>query len=61
MPAATSATEAAVDLADHLDAVIDAGASPGGAPSTIVQFTRDGPRLLRAGAISWERVLKFVE
>ena len=61
MPAATSANETVAALADHLDAVIDAGASPGGAPSTIVQLTRDGPRLLRAGAISWERVLKFVE
>jgi L-threonylcarbamoyladenylate synthase len=61
MPAGTSANETVAALSDYLDAVIDAGPSPGGAPSTIVQLTPDGPRLLRAGAISWERVLKFVE
>ena len=29
--------------------------------SNVVQLTHDGPRLVRAGAIAWERVLKFVQ
>jgi L-threonylcarbamoyladenylate synthase len=59
-PAAT-ADGAALAIGGALDAVVDAGPAPGGAPSTIVQLTRDGPQLLRAGAIAWERVIKFVQ
>jgi L-threonylcarbamoyladenylate synthase len=59
-PPASSAAEAAT-MADLLDAIVDAGRVAGGAPSTIVQLTPEGPRLLRAGAIDWERVLTFVK
>lgn len=37
------------------------GASPGGAPSTIVDVTGDVPRLVRAGAIPWDRVLESLQ
>jgi L-threonylcarbamoyladenylate synthase len=60
-PAASTADAVIGALSDHLDAVVDSGAAPGGAPSTIVRLTRDGPQLLRAGAIAWERVLKFLQ
>jgi L-threonylcarbamoyladenylate synthase len=43
-------------LGDHLDLLIDAGRSPGGAPSTIVDVTGSTPQLVRAGAISWEEI-----
>jgi tRNA A37 threonylcarbamoyladenosine synthetase subunit TsaC/SUA5/YrdC len=33
----------------------------GGLPSTIVDVTSDAPRLIRAGAIAWERVLESLE
>ena len=59
-PAATAA-EAAAALAGRIDGIVDGGPSPGGVPSTIVQLTSDGPRLVRRGAIAWERVLKFVQ
>jgi L-threonylcarbamoyladenylate synthase len=59
-PPAASAQEAAT-LAGLIDAIVDAGRSPGGAPSTIVQLTAGGPRLLRAGPIAWERVLTFLQ
>jgi L-threonylcarbamoyladenylate synthase len=59
-PTATAA-DAIGALGTKLDAIVDAGPAPGGAPSTIVRLTREGPQLLRAGAIAWERVLKFVE
>jgi L-threonylcarbamoyladenylate synthase len=59
-PPAASAQEAAA-VAGFVDAIVDAGPSPGGAPSTIVQLTADGPRLLRAGPIAWGRVLTFLQ
>jgi L-threonylcarbamoyladenylate synthase len=44
-------------LGDRLDFLLDAGVAPGGAPSTIVDVTAAEPRLVRAGAISWDDVL----
>jgi L-threonylcarbamoyladenylate synthase len=38
--------------------LIDAGLSPGGAPSTIVDLTGPAPVLIRAGAVPWDRVLE---
>jgi L-threonylcarbamoyladenylate synthase len=43
-------------LGDGLDLLLDAGVTPGGAPSTIVDVTAAEPRLVRAGAISWDDV-----
>ena len=60
-PAAASADAIDPTLAARLDAVIDVGAAPGGPPSTIVELTPEGPRLVRAGAIAWDRVLKSLE
>ena len=48
-------------LGDELDALIDAGPSPGGAPSTIVDARSGTPRLVRAGAVAWERVLESLQ
>lgn len=45
------------ELGAAIDALVDAGVCAGGAPSTIVDVTGDVPRLLRAGAVPWERVL----
>ena len=44
----------------RVDLVID-GVTPGGEPSTIVDVTEDAPRLVRAGAIAWERVLESLQ
>jgi L-threonylcarbamoyladenylate synthase len=41
--------------------VMDAGAAPGGSPSTIVDARGGEPRLVREGAIAWNRVLDFLE
>jgi len=43
-------------LGDSLDLLIDAGPTPGGLPSTIVDVTENTPRLVRAGAVSWEDI-----
>lgn len=39
-----------------VDLLLDAGRTPGGPPSTIVDVTGSEPRLVRAGAIAWEDV-----
>jgi L-threonylcarbamoyladenylate synthase len=44
-------------LGDRLDLLLDAGVTPGGAPSTIVDVTAAEPRLVRAGAIAWDDVI----
>jgi L-threonylcarbamoyladenylate synthase len=53
---------AVADLAGlGLDLLLDAGAAPGGPPSTIVDVTAEPPLLVRAGAVPWERVLEFLD
>jgi L-threonylcarbamoyladenylate synthase len=56
-PAASAAALGPI-AADPRVLVIDAGPSPGGAPSTIVDARGEAPVLLRAGAIAWDRVLR---
>jgi L-threonylcarbamoyladenylate synthase len=46
------------ELGDAVELVLDAGRSPGGPPSTIVDVTGGQPVLVRAGAIPWEDVLR---
>ena len=46
---------------DLLDVLLDAGAVTGGPPSTIVEMAESGPRLVRAGAVAWSRVLESLE
>jgi L-threonylcarbamoyladenylate synthase len=51
-------------LDDEVRARVDfiiQGTSPGGAPSTIVDVTGRVPRLVRAGAIAWDRVLESLQ
>jgi L-threonylcarbamoyladenylate synthase len=48
-------------LADRVDYILDAGDAPGGEPSTIVDVRGDTPRLVRAGAVPWSRVLESLE
>lgn len=55
-PAAVKAS-----LGDVLDALIDAGPSPGGSPSTIVDVGGAAPRLIRSGAVPWASVLESLQ
>jgi L-threonylcarbamoyladenylate synthase len=55
--AAVRASEVIAALPD-VDVVIDAGPARGGPPSTIVQVVDGGVRLVREGAVAWERVLE---
>jgi len=56
-PAVDSADAVAIALAD-VDALVDGGRAPGGAPSTIISFDDTRPVLVREGAVSWDRVIK---
>jgi len=58
----TSSPEAVrLSLGDDLGALLDAGESPGGPPSTIVDVLGDAPRLIRPGAVPFARVLECLE
>jgi L-threonylcarbamoyladenylate synthase len=52
-----TAADVAAQLGDALPLIVDGGPTPGPVPSTIVDCTGAGPRLLRAGALGWERVV----
>ena len=43
-------------LGDRIEFLLDAGATPGGPPSTIVDVTGPEPRLVRAGAVPWDEI-----
>ena len=60
LPAVT-ADEVAATLGELVDLLVDAGPAPGGAPSTVVELVAGRPRLHRAGAVAWDRVLESVE
>ena len=55
---AITADNVVAALDDRIDVIVDGGPAPGGLPSTIMEITTGGPRLIRAGAIAWKRVLE---
>ncbi len=55
-PAATTCDEAEEQLGDLVSVFLDAGTSPGGVASTIIDATGEVPRLLRLGALSLEQL-----
>ncbi|MDN4174307.1 L-threonylcarbamoyladenylate synthase [Nocardioides sp. SOB77] len=61
MPAATDAEQAEEMLGDEVAVVVDAGESPGGEASTIVDCTGDQGRVLRRGALSLDALNEVLE
>ncbi len=57
-PAATTAAEAEEQLGDSVEVYLDGGPCIDNAPSTIVDLTGGMPRVLRAGAVSIDRLRK---
>jgi L-threonylcarbamoyladenylate synthase len=51
----------AEQLSKGLDVLLDAGTTPGGPASTIVDVTQAEVRLIRAGAVSWEDVKRCAQ
>jgi L-threonylcarbamoyladenylate synthase len=58
-PASSTADAVARWFGEGVDVLVDAGPTPGGHPSTIVDATGDAPVLVRAGVVPWDRVLEF--
>jgi len=59
-PPTASATVVAASLGDRIDFLLDGGESPGGPPSTLIDLRGAAPRLVRAGAVAWDRVLRSI-
>lgn len=55
-PPATTAQAASEQLGNNVNVYLDGGECPIGKPSTIVDLSRDEPKILREGAISAERI-----
>jgi L-threonylcarbamoyladenylate synthase len=55
-PASNDPDEVARALGGGVDLLLDAGRTPGGAPSTIVDVTGREARLVRSGAIAWDEL-----
>ncbi len=60
-PPPVTAAEAAAGLGPGLDLLVDGGAAPGGAPSTLVEVTGGSGQVLREGAISAEVIRRAME
>ncbi|HZT08962.1 MAG TPA: L-threonylcarbamoyladenylate synthase [Chloroflexota bacterium] len=60
-PAARTGSEAAEAIGSSVDLVVDAGETPGGIESTIVNLSGPGYQILRPGAISQEAVAEALE
>jgi L-threonylcarbamoyladenylate synthase len=59
-PACRGPEQLPADLLAQADGVLHGGITAGGWPSTLVDVTTTPPHLLRAGAISWERVAEVL-
>ena len=60
-PAVNDPDEVERTLGPRIDALIDAGQTHGGPPSTIVDVTGSTPRLVRLGAVAWTEVLACLD
>ena len=56
-PSTISAQAAGEAIGNGVDLILDAGPTPGGGASTIVDVTLDPPRLVRPGAVPFEAVM----
>lgn len=55
-PSARTAAQVLAEIGESIELVVDAGRTPGGVPSTVIDCTQSPPRLLREGPISLERI-----
>jgi L-threonylcarbamoyladenylate synthase len=56
----TTADHVLADLADRIDIVLDAGPTPVGVESTVVDCRADPPLVLRPGGVTWEALRAIV-
>ncbi len=60
-PACRTAAEVAQMLPEGIDLILDGGPTPGGAPSTVLDLTREHPRLLREGAVPLSALRRYLD
>lgn len=60
-PPTASAAVVHSTLGSRVDFLLDAEDAPGGLPSTIVALDAEVPRLVREGAVPWNRVLESLK
>ena len=60
-PAAETAAAVSASLGALVDLIVDDGPAAGGKPSTIADLRGETPRLVRDGAVAWERVLESLQ
>jgi len=58
-PSPTTAQGVASQIGDKVELIIDAGKTPGGVESTILDMSTDRPRILRQGAVARATLEKF--
>jgi L-threonylcarbamoyladenylate synthase len=59
-PATDDPDRVEASLGDRIDMLVDTGRTRGGPPSTILDVTGDVPRLVRAGAIPWDEIQRWL-
>lgn len=60
-PPVRTATELELAPGVSLEGIVDAGTTPGGPPSTLLDITTRPARIVREGAVAAERLAEFVE
>jgi tRNA threonylcarbamoyl adenosine modification protein (Sua5/YciO/YrdC/YwlC family) len=60
-PPARLAGEVLQSLRDKIELILDAGETPGGQPSTVVNCTGSYPDILRRGPISQEEIIQVFQ
>jgi L-threonylcarbamoyladenylate synthase len=58
-PSPTTAQDVESQIGDKVELIIDAGKTPGGIESTILDMSGDKPRILRQGAVARAQIEKF--
>ena len=58
-PSPTTAQDVESQIGDKVELIIDAGKTPGGIESTILDMSGDKPRILRQGAVTRATLEKF--
>lgn len=51
-----SAEDALRQIGDQVDLILDAGPAPLAIPSTVVDFTKHPPQIIREGGLSWDQL-----
>ena len=59
-PATADPEDVERTLGARIDLLLDGGVTRGGPPSTIVDVSEGAPRLVRAGAVSWDDIRKHL-